>query len=141
MGQVHSTFAEFIAAIEPDYLRRLQHLLKNKGVADDNLDIFLESSLYDLIYVESDMTIASVLYGKLKPNYYVVNNDFHQKFSKTKLANIRYKHLPKNLTGFIRLPTPVKDEDGTEYSNVYFFCGDDSNFFQIEDYRRGHTMD
>lgn len=134
IGKPFESYDDFIETIKHDFSKRLTKFIKADS---EYFELFLAQTLYDLIFVESAMTLASVLYGKLKPSYYVINKEFHAKFQKTKLANIRFKHLPKNQAGYIHLPTPVQDSDGTEFSDVYFFCGDDSDYFPIGDYRRG----
>ena len=54
---------------------------------------------------------------------YVLQKDFFSKFKELDLAELCFKHLPKNLTGYVELPEPIYDTDGMEIKGFFFYIG------------------
>lgn len=84
----------------------------------------------DPIWFEAVITLDGVLGQKdRKPDYYVIQKEFYTKFLKVNLNNLKFKHLPESFIGYIKLPIPIIDSDGSKYHHIYVYIGDADNFF------------
>jgi hypothetical protein len=95
------------------------------------MDIVREMALnylMDPIMFEVSFILHHVLSRK-NPNNFVIQKDFFSKFTNIKIKNVKISHLPKAISGYIKLPIPIVDDDGSKYPHAYVFCGKDRDFF------------
>jgi len=128
------TYLDLANEIRPIFIQSIaEHLNpKTKGEIEHTKEI-IYTLCNDPILMESAITLSAIK----NPNYYVIQKDFLSKFLKTKLDSVRFSDLPKHLTGYIKLPIPIQDSDGDQFNHVYFFVGQDKDFFQIKNWRYG----
>jgi len=119
----------------PDAMDEVQlDLIKKFG--KENGDIAAKAFCTDIFAIEAAMIMKSVIkpLPEVKPKFYVAQKDFLKDFYKISLKNLRFKDL-KDICGYIHLPLPVTDNDGTAYKDIYFFLGSPKDFMNTGEYK------
>jgi hypothetical protein len=129
------TYASLVTEIRPKFIMSLfTYLSQKKNIDEESLKRVISHLIEDPVIMEAALTLVSIV----NPTYYVVQKDFFSKFLKTKLDSVKFSDLPAYLTGYMKVPLPIIDEDGDEFNHIYFFIGDDKDFFPIKDWRYGN---
>lgn len=104
------------------------------GADSNSAQNLAHNYLSDITFLETAHVINAVL-KNAKPNYYIVAKSFFSNFKKVKLDKLQFKHLPTDLSGYIRLPEPITDDDGTKYYHIYFYIGNALKFSPAKNFR------
>lgn len=75
-----------------------------------------------LAYDESYMSMIKnyALYKRHKGKNYIVDKEFFQSFKQISLEKVQFKHIPKNVYGFMELPEIIQDNDGDKIKGFFF---------------------
>lgn len=97
------------------------------------IDSFINENLKQNPFNMSTLSITEIIHTSLlvpffrekKENrkIYVIQKDFFSKFKDLDLAQLRFKHLPKEMTGYVELPEIIVDHEGMEIKGFFFHVG------------------
>lgn len=95
----------------------------------------------DIFAIEATMVMKSVIkpLPGVNPKFYVAQKDFLKDFYRVSLKNLRFRDL-KDICGYIHLPLPITDNDGTAYKDIYFFLGNNKDFMNTGEYKSFHSL-
>ena len=111
---------ETLANPKKDRQELVKEYLKKDPVLGHSMGVTIgeDGSLFFCTILES--------YYKAKGKIYVINPEFFKVFVKTKLDKVQYKHVPKNLSGFVHLPFTIND-GVHNLDSFFFYCGPKKN--------------
>jgi len=101
----------------------LEYLNKNKMIINEK---DFNSILNGFVHGNGIIPITMIApYFKSKDSkIYVLQKAFFEKFKKVDFSMIQYKHLPKDLIGFVQMPEYIEDRfSKKKYNGFFFFVG------------------
>jgi len=111
--------------------------LINQELLKDTPDLFPVVSnilLNDNILFESMLAQAAYHNSEDRKNY-IISPSFWAEFKNVSIENLRFKDLPEG-AGYIHLPDPIVDEDGTAFQHYFFVCGSVQKNLKMKFHRR-----
>jgi len=98
-------------------------------------DSFFAVVKHGLIDDEVMITYWNVVatFFRMAGKCYVIQKDFFIRFANMNLDRVKFRHLPEQLSGFVQLPSQIQDEDGEKFNSFYFYIGEITKLFPIND--------
>jgi len=114
------------------YKTQIVAVNKQKNHIEPNIDYtneYLSNKFFNMLSLDIGTFLATSI---MSPYYrqnkearkiYVLNKDFYNSFLEVNFDLIQYRHLIRNAMGFVKLPYPIADSDGDEFTGFFFFSG------------------
>jgi len=111
-----------IDSIPPLFSLAVKKYLVDSFIKGDYLSHLSRSDISEIIH--TSLLVPYFSEKKDDRKIYVIQKDFFSRFKKIDMRELRFQHLPQNMTGYVELPETIKDEDGMNINGFFFYIGD-----------------